>query len=64
MMTRKVEIDGNGSFRIVGLARQAYTGAPQGVSKGWPDNPELRSRVNRWELKTKAQRRQEIIDNL
>jgi hypothetical protein len=64
MITRKVEINRDGSFRIVGLVRHAYTGAPVGVAQVDLSNPELRVKMNRWELKTKAQRKQDIIDTL
>ena len=64
MTQKKVEITGNGLFRIVGLVRHAYSGAPKGVAQVDLTNPELRSRMNRWELKTKTQRKQDIIDNL
>jgi hypothetical protein len=48
----------------VGLVKHAYTGAPKGVAQVSLVNPELRVKKTNWALKTKLQRRKEIIDNL
>jgi hypothetical protein len=64
-MTKKNNEDNrNGSVILVGLARQAYQGAPHGVAQVSLSNPELRVKKLNWALKTKTQRRQEIIDSL
>jgi hypothetical protein len=64
MTQKNNEDNGNGLIALIGLAKQAYTGAPKGVAQVSLTNPELRVKKTNWALKTKLQRRKEIIDNL
>lgn len=51
----------------LGLAKQAYVGAPKPPTKSVPfgnDNHELRAPKAQWNFKTKKVRRQEIINSL
>jgi hypothetical protein len=64
-MTRKNnETNEHGSKPLVGLASPAYRGAPHGVAQVNLTNPELRVKKLNWSLKTKKQRKQELIDSL
>lgn len=48
---------------LIGLAKQAYTGAPHGVRNAWPDDLDLSPKPH-WSYKTKRVRRQEILDTM
>lgn len=47
----------------IGLAKQAYRGAPKGVSHVWPQDLDL-SPKPQWNYKTKKLRRKELVDSL
>lgn len=51
----------------IGLAKEAYVGAPRPSTKSVPfgsDNHELRSRLPLWNFKTKRTRRMELVESL
>jgi hypothetical protein len=58
------EQNSDGLRPLIGLASPAYRGAPHGVAQVSLSNPELRSPKRDWSLKTKRQRRQELLDSL
>jgi hypothetical protein len=64
MTQKQNEDNGNGLIALIGLAKQAYQGAPKGVAQVSLSNPERKTKKTNWALKTKSQRRQDIIDNL
>lgn len=64
-MTKKNNQDnGNGLSGLIGLAKQAYTGAPHGVAQMNLSNPDRLTPENHWSWKSKRKRKQEIIDTL
>jgi hypothetical protein len=64
MTQKNNETNADGLTPLIGLASPAYRGAPKGVAQVSLVNPEVRVKKTNWALKTKKQRKQEIIDNL